>query len=118
MILVDTHIFVWFIDGSKSLSKKYIEFLNKEKSIGLSIISLWEIAKLNENNKLTFECTIDEWFDKALNDYNIKILELNPKIILESTRLPGNFHKDPADQLIVATSRILKIPLMTMDKKY
>jgi len=40
---------------------------------------------------------------------------LTPEIIVESTQLPGEFHRDPADQLIVATSRILNIPLVTMD---
>ena len=53
----------------------------------------------------------------ALESTNIKILPLDLPIILDSTNLPGNFHKDPADQLIVATSRTLDIKLLSDDEK-
>ncbi len=48
---------------------------------------------------------------------NIRLLDLTPQIAVESTKLPGNFHKDPADQIIVATARIYDVPLVTMDNK-
>ena len=48
---------------------------------------------------------------------NIRLLDLTLQIAVESTKLPGNFHKDPADQIIVATARIYDVPLVTMDNK-
>jgi PIN domain nuclease of toxin-antitoxin system len=42
---------------------------------------------------------------------------LTPEIAIESTQLPGEFHRDPADQIIVATARIYNCPLLTSDKK-
>jgi len=97
----------------------YVEMITQRLSegIGVSIISLWEIAKLHENGRIAFACPVDEWLDKALQYPGFALLDLNVPIVLESTRLPGSFHKDPADQLIVATARILDVPLMTLDSK-
>jgi len=61
-------------------------------------------------------CSLEEWMDKALSHPEIQLIELTPKIAIESTKLPGNFHCDPADQIIVATSRIYSIPILTIDK--
>ena len=52
-----------------------------------------------------------------VNDPNHLLVNLTNEIIVESTQLPGTFHKDPADQLIVATSRVEKVPLLTADGK-
>ena len=59
----------------------------------------------------------DEWLDHAINQTGLTILELNSKIALESCNLPGNFHKDPADRIIVATARVNRSPLITKDQK-
>ena len=53
----------------------------------------------------------------ALAYPGIQLIELTPQIAIESTKLPGNFHRDPADQIIVATARVFDIPLMTVDGK-
>lgn len=47
----------------------------------------------------------------------MKIVELSPQIALESCDLPGKFHDDPADRIIVATARIHALELITKDKK-
>ncbi len=47
----------------------------------------------------------------------MRLLDLTPSIVVESTQLPGTFHRDPADQLIVATARIYNCVLMTIDPK-
>ena len=59
----------------------------------------------------------DEWLDYAINQTGLTILELNSKIALESCNLPGNFHKDPADRIIVATARVSRSQLITKDQK-
>lgn len=53
----------------------------------------------------------------ALAYPGIRLLGLTPEIALESTRLPGSFHRDPADQIIVATARIYDCALVTSDNK-
>lgn len=92
--------------------------MNQEsQGLGVSIISCWEVAKLVENNHLQLPCPIEEWLEQALNYPGIRLLELTLPVILESTKLPSPFHRDPADQLIVATARIHGIPLLTADSK-
>jgi PIN domain nuclease of toxin-antitoxin system len=54
---------------------------------------------------------------QALNYPGVQIIELTPEIATESTRLPGEFHRDPADQIIVATARVMKCKLVTSDEK-
>lgn len=44
-------------------------------------------------------------------------MPITPRVAVESTRLPGEFHNDPADQLIVATARVNDCVLMTADHK-
>jgi PIN domain nuclease of toxin-antitoxin system len=85
--------------------------------LGISAISTWEVAKLVEYNRLTLPCPIREWFEQALAYPSIRLLNLTWQIALESTQLPGSFHKDPADQMIVATARIYDCPLLTVDEK-
>jgi PIN domain nuclease of toxin-antitoxin system len=60
---------------------------------------------------------LEEWFDQALDYPGIQLLPLTPEVATESTRLPGEFHRDPADQMIVATARVYDCPLVTSDSK-
>lgn len=108
MIIIDTHIWVWWIHNDDRLTEKIREYIkaNEEEGLGVSLFSCWEVAKLVELNRLTLHCPIDEWMDTAFTYPGIQVLELTPKIAIESTQLPGEFHRDPADQIIVATARI------------
>lgn len=119
MIIIDTHIWVWWIHNDDRLTEKIREYIkaNEEEGLGVSVFSCWEVAKLVELNKLTLHCPIDEWMDTSLTYPGIQVLELTPKIAIESTQLPGEFHRDPADQIIVATARIHDCPLLTVDDK-
>ncbi len=119
MILLDTHIWVRWIHGDKNLSENIKQIIkdNEINGLGISIISCWEVAKLVEYKRLILPLDIKDWFSIAINYPGIKIFPLTPDIIIESTQLPGEFHKDPADQLITATSRLNKIPILTLDEK-
>ncbi len=79
-------------------------------------MSCWEIAKLAERGRLGLACSIEEWMEQALAYPGIELLPLTPQIAIESTTLPGNFHRDPADQIIVATARIHDLALLTVDR--
>lgn len=119
MIILDTHIWVWWVHGAEHLTnaQKQTIAANESDEIGINAISLWEIAKLVEYKRLELPCSIDEWFEQAISYPGIRVLELTPEIAVESTRLPGKFHRDPADQIIVATARINDCPLVTSDTK-
>ncbi len=118
MIVIDTHIWVWWVDDNSLLTRKHREWLEEFQSqcIGVSIVSCWEIAKLVEKNRLNFSCSIREWLETALAYPGVRLLNLTLPIILDSTQLTG-FHSDPFDQMIVATARIQGCPLLTADGK-
>ncbi len=119
MILLDTHVWVWWVHGDARLSEEQRQMLDARiiESIGVSIISCWEIAKLVEYGRLKLPQDVAEWLEVALAYPGVRLLDLSPAIVVESTRLPQPFHKDPADQMIVGTARIHDSPLATADDK-
>ena len=119
MIIIDTHIFLWWVHGDERLTENQDEIIkaNEVQVIGVSAISCWEIAKLVEYKRINLHQKIDEWFKQAFKYPGVRLIELTPEIAIESTQLLGEFHHDPADQIIVATARIHSCPLVTSDSK-
>jgi PIN domain nuclease of toxin-antitoxin system len=119
MIILDTHIWVkWVLDESQLPSVLCDKIREHETDgLGVSMISCWEVAKLIELKRLSFEIDVLDWINQALSYPGIQLIEFSPRIAVESTKLPGEFHRDPADQIIVATARVHDCPLLTMDKK-
>ena len=119
MIVLDTHIWIWWVHGSSELTATQRTLIDaaQETGIAVSAISCWEIAKLVERNRLSLPCPMLDWLLQALAYPGIQLIELSPRICVESAALPGSFHKDPADQIIVATARILDAPIVTVDDK-
>ena len=119
MIVLDTHIWVWWVHGDNQLSQFHQDKLqeNESEGLGISIISCWEVAKLVEYGRLSLPVPVDEWINQALSYPGVQLLDLTPRIAVESTQLPQPFHRDPADQIIVATARVHNCALMTVDEK-
>lgn len=119
MILLDTHVWVWWVHGNARLPDDQRKMLDArtDEGIGVSAISCWEVAKLVEHGRLSFPQDVAAWLDIALAYPGVRLVELAPRISVESTRLPQPFHKDPADQIIVATARIHDCQLVTADDK-
>ncbi len=119
MIILDTHIWVkWALDESQ-LPQPVRDSISKYESdgLGVSVISCWEVAKLVELKRLNFDIDVFDWLEQALSYPGIQLIEFSTRIAVESTQLPGDFHRDPADQIIVATARFHDCPLLTLDKK-
>jgi PIN domain nuclease of toxin-antitoxin system len=116
LILLDTHIWLWYLSGNDRLStEKRLQLDPLPKAV--SAISCWEVAKLVERKRLVLSMPVNDWMAQALNLSGINLIPLEPEIAVLSTQLPGSFHKDPADQIIVATSLLFDIPLATIDDK-
>ncbi|HEY9798893.1 MAG TPA: type II toxin-antitoxin system VapC family toxin [Leptolyngbyaceae cyanobacterium] len=118
MILLDTHIWVWWVQNDSRLTKQQRQWLQDYESdgLGVSILSCWEVAKLVEKKRLLLPLTIDKWLEVALAYPGVQLLNLSLSIVIDSTQLSG-FHSDPFDQLIVATARFYNCPLLTADAK-
>ena len=119
MIVLDTHVWVWWTNDPARLSEAQRQEIasNEDDRIGVSAISCWEVAKLCQYGRLTLPIEVSDWLQVALRYPGISLLDLTPEIAVESTRLPGRFHRDPADQVIVATARTHRCPLVTSDGK-
>jgi PIN domain nuclease of toxin-antitoxin system len=116
-VLLDTHVWLWWsIEDRQSLSGRAWATLEAASQKWLAAISCWELAKLVEKKRLGFTIPTLVWIRRSLVELNLRIADLTPEIAVESTQLSG-FHSDPADQLIVATGRVLGLPLVTSDKR-
>lgn len=85
-------------------------------ALGVCAISCWEVAKLVELGRLRLAIPVDQWLALAIQPPAL-LLPLSPEVAVGSTQLPGTFHRDPADQMIVATARHYDCPLVTLDQR-
>jgi PIN domain nuclease of toxin-antitoxin system len=119
LLLLDTHVWLWLVAGSSELSGKVRQMIDRAVAAGvlrIAAISLWEIALLASRGRIVLGKSIGLWLEEALADPAPAIDPLSVQIAIESHALPGGFHRDPADQLIVATARVTNATLMTRDR--
>ena len=118
MIVLDTHVLIWAVEDERRLgagARATITAAEQADGLGVSAITPWEIALLAEKGRLRLTREVREWLMAALALPGIELLPIEPAIATESVRLPGAFHADPADRLIVATARHYGAPLLTAD---
>ena len=118
MIILDTHIWIWWVDNNSRLTVQHRNWIAEHQAsgLGVSIFSCWEMAKLVEKHRIGLSVPLEEWFNSALAYPGVQLLDLTLPIVMQSTQLPG-FHNDPADQIIVATAIVLDCPILTVDQK-
>ena len=85
--------------------------------MAVSVMSLWEIAKLSERKRIKLDYSVDQFLIHIESHPKIEVLPLNSFIILDSNRLGEKFPKDPIDQMIAATCRHHLLSLITCDQK-
>ncbi len=120
MIILDTHVWLWWLHNPEHLSRAAAELIQKEEQLDglmVSVISVWEVAVKVQIGKLFLPLEIGAWFSAAQSYPGFTIKPLHPYDAIESTRLPGDLHKDPADRIIVALARRYGLQLVTCDRK-
>jgi PIN domain nuclease of toxin-antitoxin system len=120
VIVLDTHALVWWANGDEALGTKARKAIERELDDGqivISAISAWEIAMLVEREKLVLSMDVGSWLATVARIEAVRFVPVDVEISLKSLDLPGDFHKDPADRMIVATARRLAAPLVTRDEK-
>lgn len=119
--LLDTHAWIWLLLGDPILQKKAalaaIEQAALDARLLVSAISVWEIGMLEAKGRIVLPLDIMQWVENALAVPGIRLHPLTPAIAVQSSRLPGAFHGDPADRILVATARTLGAVLVTRDTK-
>lgn len=121
MIVLDTHVLIWWVSGDERLSKPAAlairHELENQGDILISAISAWEVAMLVEKGRIALSMDLDEWLNAVESIERVSFIPVAPRVAMQSTRLPGNFHQDPADRMLVALAREFNVALVTADSK-
>lgn len=120
-LLLDTHLWVWYVEQDTARFSRKIEPLVEAAvergDVFVSAISVWEIARLESSRRLELSVDVRTWMGRALTFPGVRFKGLSPSIAIESTRLPGTLHRDPADRILVATARLTGAALVTCDDR-
>jgi PIN domain nuclease of toxin-antitoxin system len=120
VIVLDTHIWIWLMCGDTRLLPAEVSIIESAAQVGdlfVPAISVWEVGMLSKKNRISLSLPCTQWVREALNRSGTQLVPLSPEIALESSFLPGDFHGDPADRIVVATARVLEGELITHDRK-
>lgn len=121
MIVLDTHALIWWVNEDELLAptaKTTIEeTLAANGQVLVSAISAWELAMLVQRGRIALAMDMDEWLRAVESIEGVSIVPITAQIAAQSVNLPGDFHKDPADRMIVALARELNAPVITADDK-
>ena len=83
----------------------------------MSAISAWEIALFVARDRLVLGMNLNDWLGTVGEIECVRIVPVDEAVGVGSTRLPGEFHKDPADRMITALARHYNVPLVTADER-
>lgn len=118
-LLLDTHVWIWHVEGNASqLDAATIALLDRSSAVSrllVSDISYWEVAVKTAKGKLTLSIDVAVWLQRAEAAPGVRFLPLDRAVLLQSTLLVGAAHNDPADRMLMATAQIHNVPLVTAD---
>jgi PIN domain nuclease of toxin-antitoxin system len=120
VIVLDTQALIWWVNGDAALSrpaKAAIQSALNEGGVLISSITAWEIAMLIKKERLALTMEVGEWLATVAAIDGLRFVPVDNVVALQSVQLPGEFHPDPADRMIVALARHLAVPLVTADRK-
>ncbi|KOR31346.1 twitching motility protein PilT [Achromatium sp. WMS3] len=116
MVILDTHIWLWWINQHK-LKSTWLEHIEQANQVGISAISLFEVACLDQHNRIQLPIPRNKWFEKALTGSGIQLVPITPEIASKAVDLPEH-HSDPQDRIIIATALIHNTLLLSADDKF
>jgi PIN domain nuclease of toxin-antitoxin system len=119
-LLLDTHAWFWFRLGEAAVFRRAsmaaIQGAADRSALRVSVISVWEVAMLAGKGRVQLGLPTLEWVRRALAAPGLALADLTPEIAVEACSLPGEFHGDPSDRIIVATARVTGATLYTKDR--
>lgn len=120
MIIVDTHVLVWYVSQPSRLSRTAAGAIRRARqSDGMAIasITLWELASLFSRGRLQGRGTVETSIQLILDSTGAIVRPITPEIASLSMQFPESYPKDPADRLIGATARAECMVLITHDER-
>lgn len=117
-VMIDTHAFLWFIEGDVNLSQSariLIENMKYQKF--LSIASLWEMSIKASLKRLELKADFSTIVQQYVYGNGFELLSIKPEHLDQLASLPF-YHKDPFDRLIIAQGLAESIPIITKDSMF
>jgi PIN domain nuclease of toxin-antitoxin system len=118
-LLLDTCAAIW-ITENEGLADPVIDAMDSAYSQGESVfvspITAWERALLSAKGKLASPIEPLVWFERLVRDSKLTVAALTPSVLVDCWYLPGEFHRDPADRILVATARAFDLTIVTRDR--
>ena len=119
-IILDTHILIWSLLAPENLApavKEKIFSAQSSDNLYISSITLWEIAMLVHKKRISVFERLPDFLNSIVNIDGLHAIEISADIAAESVMLPGEFKGDPADCLIISSTRKIAGTLITRDQK-
>lgn len=111
--LLDTHIFIWWMENDKKLSKEIISILSEPNDqVFLSVVSVWEIIIKQAKKRLK----VPDDIEGGIHDSGFKLIPITLRHVLAVKKLPF-YHKDPFDRMLIAQAKAENLNLITTDQK-
>jgi PIN domain nuclease of toxin-antitoxin system len=121
MIVLDTHVLLWWVSDKQKLSKKALSLISREAKhpgqVLISSISTWEIAMLVNRSRLSLKIEVSDFVDQIERLPAVQFVPVNNRVVMASVGLAEPLHKDPADRIIIATAKVNNCQLVTADEK-
>ena len=117
-LLLDTHVWIWSQSEPNQLGSEARRLLTaREHENYVCTISTLELARLAAADALSLSVPLQDWIDTALAALTAHTVPICHAIAMEAYALPGSFHKDPADRLLVAAARCHSLTVLTADER-
>jgi PIN domain nuclease of toxin-antitoxin system len=117
-LLLDTHAFLWLLEGSPNLSSAALAALvDPANDVFLSVASVWEPAIKVGNQKMTLKEPLDVLLSKWATAFAIDLLPITEKHALEVLRMPYH-HRDPFDRIMIAQALTEGMTIVTADTRF
>lgn len=117
-LLLDTHVWIWSQQSPKQLGRRTARALVDDASTNVvCTVSTLELARLASTGVITLTVALQDWVEQSLAALAAESLPVTHEIAIEAYALPGAFHKDPADRLLVAAARREGLTLVTADER-
>jgi PIN domain nuclease of toxin-antitoxin system len=117
--LVDTHIWLWYLDGlSDAISTEGLTLLRRAVAgagLLVSDMSAWEIGTKAAKGKLLLAPSVGAWIERASMQPGFAFVPIDRATLLASTQLSGPIHGDPVDRILIVAAAGAGVPLVTVD---
>jgi PIN domain nuclease of toxin-antitoxin system len=114
-VLLDTHVFLWWIMGDPRLPANVFDFISDgNNELFFSAASCWEIAIKAQLGRVEITNELEDFIPDQMVKNAVQGLAIYLSHALHVYNLP-NHHRDPFDRMLVAQAQIEKIPIVTSD---